>query len=172
MLKKIAFLLSIIIIFVGNINAFQWGLGYNNGVSARFWYNDDFGSEIGLDDNPSVYFNDYFTVNIHPSVHFVPLIFKIFKSQYIDISSSVSCSMNFFYQFSRIYSIGLTDSGGQISLIFPSIEIRLPFKEDLSLTCDLLRLYYTWQRNNVFFKGGIVAFQIMTLSNIGLFYYF
>ena len=164
----------ILMLAVVNLYAFKWAAGYNNGVSARVWWNDDFGSEAALGGYATFALSQqkYMYFDMDSTFYFTPVICKVFKSQYVDIHASIKYTNSFEYRYwQSANGYDLSIRGESLSVILPSVEIRMPFLENLSLTCDFFGLYYSWPSGDLFRKGD-VSIAAFSISSVGIFYYF
>ena len=170
-MKRPALLFLIILFFCSMSYAMDIGFGYtDDGPTSKIWWNDTFGSSLGLSWNYSR--TSYSSANSAFTYTVTPLIWSFFRNS----SGSLSLSAKFRNTISYSQNGGLPKySANNYTLLFsiPEMEINVPYVEGLRLI-GKIGFNFGWNYSSPGGTFGGYSFSLsgLSFSSLGIMYYF
>lgn len=170
-MKKIVILILLLIISLP-LFAFRWGAGYNkDGLTARFWWNENIVSEVSLGYMGTPDYMSYYNYSIITS-GIKPISFKVYSDEYSSMLFGVEVSHNFFIRNNSNSDYLPSMHEYYINFLLPEIEFKVPFIENLSIYTNLGPQIVLGFSGGSEFRYVRFSFYGFGFNTLGLIYYF
>jgi hypothetical protein len=174
-MKKILLSLALVTCLCSCLCAAEIGAGYNNQApTVRYWWNENFCSELSLAWNfmkqDSQY--PYYSTSSSFSYTIAPLIWCFYRNQFGTLSLSLK-----FKNYLNYYELGskkwLTANNYAAIIALPEFEINFPYVDGLKIIGSIgTVINWGYSANGGTLEGFGVNFYGISLAGLGVLYYF
>jgi hypothetical protein len=156
------------------LSAFDWSVGYDNSSpSVRFWWNDNFGSEISLAATFTDQISSLYTVTDNFDISITPVLYPIINNEYGRLSLGIRLRTQIsYYSGGSEYNNFTSAHNYGIYLVLPEIEVKVPYISGFYAVARL-GVGATWSYNNYGKLNPLtVSLYGVSLGSLGFSYYF